>query len=35
MYWLEDQLSEAQRALKRERQEQDRRRAEELVRPSK
>ena len=34
MFWLEDQLSEAQCALERERQEQDRRRAEELVRPS-
>lgn len=32
VYLLEDQVSEAQRALERERQEQERRRAEELVR---
>ena len=32
VYLLEDQVSEAQRALERERQEQERQRAEELVR---
>lgn len=32
VYWLEDQVSEGQHALERERQEQERRRAEELVR---